>query len=60
MIETSYYQKNNNAILSRSKEYYYNNIDELREKARNKYGELPKEEKYIRRENKKIDIIICP
>ena len=37
-------------ILNRAKDYYENNKDELRLKARNKYRELSEDEKDIKRE----------
>ena len=40
-------------ILSRGKYYYENNKELLRERAKNKYGELSEEEKRIKRENGK-------
>ena len=36
-------------IINRTKEYYKNNKEVLREKARNKYRELSDEEKNIKR-----------
>ena len=56
MNKSSYYQKNKDAIINRSKNYYHNNIEFLRERARNKYRELPEEEKIKKREYEKIDI----
>ena len=56
MTETTYYQKNKDAIINRAKTYYRNNIEFLRERARNKYRELPEEEKIKKREHAKIDI----
>ena len=50
MSETTYYQKNKDAIINRAKNYYNNNIEFLREKARDKYRELPAEEKFKKRE----------
>ena len=41
----TYYKKNKDAILNRAKTYYHNNINFSRERARNKYRELPEEEK---------------
>ena len=41
MIETTYYQRNKKVMLNRAKEYYENN----KESARNKYRELPDEQK---------------
>ena len=37
MSETTYYQRNKEVILNRAKKYYRENIEELREKAKNKY-----------------------
>ena len=51
--ETTYYQKNKDAIINRAKNYYHNNIEFLRERARNKYRELPEEEKIKKRICKK-------
>ena len=42
-------------ILKRANEYYENNKEVLREKAKNKYRELSEEEKSMG----EIDIIIC-
>ena len=50
MGETTNYEKNTDAILNRANKYYENNKEVLREKAKNKYKELPEEEKYIKRE----------
>ena len=55
-------------MLSKSKDYYKNNKDRWREQARNKYRNLPEEEKIKKREygknrylnmSKKENIIIC-
>ena len=43
MSETTY-QKNKDDIINRTENYYHNNIEFLRERARNKYRELPEEE----------------
>ena len=53
MSETTYYQKNKDAITNRAKNYYPNNIEFLRERTRNKYRELPEEEKIKKREYEK-------
>ena len=37
-------------ILNRTKRYYHDNIEELREKRQNKYRKLSEEEKDIKRE----------
>ena len=42
--------KNREVILNRAKDYYRNNRDELKVKARDKCRELSEEEKYIKRE----------
>ena len=38
--KTTYYQRNKEVILYRAKDYYHHNIEELRERAKNKYKEL--------------------
>ena len=43
MNSTTYYQRNRDVILNRAKEYYKNDKERLREKARNKYRNLPEE-----------------
>ena len=50
MDETTYYQRNKETILNRTKDYYENNKEVLREKAKNKLIELSEEEKNIKRE----------
>ena len=53
------YQKNQNIILNKRKDYYKNNKERLKKQARDKYGSLS-EEKKIKRENTgRIGIIIC-
>ena len=53
------YQKNQNIILNKQKDYYKNNKERLKKQARDKYGSLS-EEKKIKRENTgRIGIIIC-
>ena len=37
MSETTYYQKNRDAIINRVKTYYRSNVEFLRERTRNKY-----------------------
>ena len=49
MSETMYYQRNKEVILNTAKEYYENK-ERLREKARNKYRELSKKQKDLKRE----------
>ena len=50
MSETNYYQRNRDVILNRTKYYYKNDKERVREKARNKCRELSEEEKNIKRE----------
>ena len=49
MSETTYYQRNKEVILNRTKDYYENNKEVLREKAK-KHGELSDKQKAIKRE----------
>ena len=50
--------KETELILSRAKDYYENNKELLRERAKNKYRKLSEEEKNLKREyGKKKDII---
>ena len=37
MSRTTYYERNRDVILNRTKDYYENNKDVLRERAKNKY-----------------------
>ena len=50
ITDLTYYQKNWNVILNEAKDYYKNNKERLREKARNKFTSLSKEEKNKKRE----------
>ena len=50
-------KKNREVILNRARKYYHDNIEVLREKARNNYRELSEDEKNKKRVWKKIDII---
>ena len=43
-------------ILNKAKDYYKNNIEKLREEARNKYRNLLEEEKIKKREDEKKQI----
>ena len=56
MSETTY-QKNREVILNRAKRYYHDNMEVLREKARNKYTGLSEEEKIEKESKEEIDII---
>ena len=53
----TYYQRNREVILNRAKDYYENNKELLRERAKHKYRELSEEEKNIKREYRKKNII---
>ena len=57
MSEITYYQRNSDIILNRAKEYYKNNKELLRELGKNKYRSLSKDEKDIKNNIKKINII---
>ena len=46
----TYYQRNREAKLNKSKDYYKNNKDRIREQAREKYRNLSEEGKNIKRE----------
>ena len=59
MSETTYYQRSREVILNRAKDYFKYNKGLLRERAKNKYRELSEEEKDIKREHGKKDIITC-
>ena len=50
MGETTYYQRNREAVLTRAKDYYENNKEVLREKATNKHRELSEDRKNMKRE----------
>ena len=50
MSGTTYYKRNRDVILNREKDYYQNNKELFREKAKNKCRELSEEEKNIKRE----------
>ena len=48
--ETTYYQRNREAILHRAKQYHNDHNEVLKERERNKYRELSEEEKNTKRE----------
>ena len=50
MSGTTHYQRNRETILNRDKKYYDDNKKVLREKSRNKYRELSREEKDVKSE----------
>ena len=45
MSETTYYEKNRDVVINRTKGYYENRKELFREIAKNKYKELSEEEK---------------
>ena len=54
MSEITYYQKKIiDIILNRAKEYYKNNKELLRERAKNKYRSLSEDEKDIKKQYQK-------
>ena len=53
MNQTTYYQRNREVILNRTKDYYENNKELLRGRAENKYRKLSEEEKNMKREYRK-------
>ena len=56
----TYYQKNRDMILNRSKDCYKNDKERLRTQARDKCRNLAKEEKEKKKDSMgKIDISIC-
>ena len=57
--DLTYYRRNRNVILNKSKDYYENNKDRLREQAKINIETYLKKKK-IKKENMgRIDIIIC-
>ena len=44
MSGTTYYQRSKDVILNRAKDYYENNIERLREQAKNVYKNLSEEQ----------------
>ena len=49
MSEITYYQRNRDIILNRTKEYYKNNKELLRERAKKKYRSSSEDEKDIKK-----------
>ena len=49
-IDLTCYQRNQDVILNRAKDYYENDKERLREQARDKYRNLSEEEKNKKRE----------
>ena len=50
ITDLTYYQKKRNVILNKTKDYYKNNKERLKEQARDKYRSLSEEEKNKKRE----------
>ena len=59
MDNTTYYQRNRKIMLNRSKDYYENDKERLKEQARNNIETYLKRIKRKRENMGKIDIIIC-
>ena len=57
MSEITYYQRNRDITLNRAKEYYKHNKELLRERAKNKCRSLSEDEKDIKNNFKKLDIV---
>ena len=57
MSKITYYQRNRDIILNRAMEYCKNNKEILRERAKKKYRSLSEDEKDIKNNIKKLDII---
>ena len=49
MTSTTYYQRNKDVILNRTKDYYENNKKRLREQAKNNYRNLSEEDKNLKK-----------
>ena len=45
MDDTTYYERNREIMLNRTKDYYENDKERLRKQARNKYRNLSEEDK---------------
>ena len=45
MDNSTCFQKNRDIILKRAKDYYYNNIEATKQNMRDKYKNLPEEER---------------
>ena len=59
MSNLTYYQRSRDVILNTAKDYYENDKERLKEHAGDKYRNLSKEEKHIKRHYGKTDTIIC-
>ena len=49
-VKLTYYQRKQDVILNRARDYYENDKERLREQARDKFRNLPEEEKNKKRE----------
>ena len=58
-INLTYYQRNQDLILNRAKDYCENDKERLRGQARDRYRNLSEEEKNKKENMEKIDITIC-
>ena len=59
MSNATYYLRNKDMILKWTKDYYENDKERLREKARDKYKDLSEEEKMKRENMEEINTVIC-
>ena len=50
MSGATYYQRNRDPLLNRAKDCCENSKELLRERAKNKYGKLPKNEKHVKKQ----------
>ena len=57
--DLTYYQRNRDLILNKTKDYYKNNKERLKEQTRDKYKSLSEEEKNKRENTERIGITIC-
>ena len=56
--DLTYYQRNRDVMLNKTKDYYINNKERLKGQARDKYRSLSEEEKNNKREYGKMDTTI--
>ena len=59
MSNATYYLRNKDMILKWTKDYYENDKERLREKARDKYKDLSEEEKMKRENMEERNTVIC-
>ena len=58
----TYYQRNRDVILNKTKDYYENDKERIKEEARDKHRNLSEEEKNKKKYGRnmaQIDIVIC-